>query len=210
MTCGRAVLPFRLIEVTLDSINHSHGIIDSGCQVVIIRMTYGKIGQPMKHEQVMFLESANGQANTTMGTIPSICFWSVKSVSIAWSRWSRMPLECLLSLPFTSLASTKCRSSRMECTSLLTDPNTWASITVPTQLKSLEACRLPCSQKRFLIVDESGISQGDVHHYISSPLLPRIGSFFSNLFSSSHLTPLSCPAQLHLVHPSSPRLVLIQ
>src|SRR5882724_559679 len=51
------------------------GIIDSGCQVVIICSDiWEKLGIPMKHKQVMFMESANRQANMTMGTIPSICF----------------------------------------------------------------------------------------------------------------------------------------
>jgi len=82
--------------------------IDSGCQVVIIRRdVWEKLSTPMKHEQVMFMESANGQANTTMGTIPSICF-SVGEVSLyCLSKWSEMPpsnvssvyLSCPLCLP---------------------------------------------------------------------------------------------------------------
>src|SRR5882724_8178029 len=66
-------LPLQMIEVTLDGTITVMGIIDRGCQVVIIHSNvWGKLGTPMKHEQVMFMESANGQANTTMGTIPSI------------------------------------------------------------------------------------------------------------------------------------------
>ena len=61
------------------------GIIDSGCQVVIIHSTlWEKLRTPIKHEQVMLMELANRQANETMGTIPSICF-SVGEVSLYYS-----------------------------------------------------------------------------------------------------------------------------
>src|SRR5882724_11820837 len=70
------------IEVTLDGKITVTGIIDRNCQgIIICRDIWEKLGTPMKHEQVMFMESANGQANTTMGTIPSICF-SVGEVSL--------------------------------------------------------------------------------------------------------------------------------
>jgi len=72
---------------------------------------YGRnSGIPMKHKQVMFMESANGQANATMGMIPSICF-SVEEVSLYClvQVVRNAPFECLLGLPFTSLASTKCQ-----------------------------------------------------------------------------------------------------
>src|SRR5882724_940459 len=72
---AKPALPLWTIEVTLDGIITVTGIIDSGCQVIIICSdVWEKLGTPMKHKQVMFMESANGQANTTMGTIPSICF----------------------------------------------------------------------------------------------------------------------------------------
>src|SRR5882724_6851450 len=103
------VLPLQTIEVTLDGIITVTGIIDSGCQVVIIHSDVWEIlGTPMKHKQVMFMESANGQANVTMGTIPSICF-SVGEVSLYClvQVVRNAPFECLLSLPFTSLVSTK-------------------------------------------------------------------------------------------------------
>jgi len=43
------------------------------------------------------------------------------------------------------------------------------------------------SQRGFLIVDESGISQRDIHHSFAGPLFSRIGSFFSSFFPLSHL-----------------------
>src|SRR5882724_1526041 len=145
------VLPLQTIEVILDGIIMVMGIIDSSCQVIIIRSDiWEKLGTPMKHEQVMFMESANGRANTTMGTIPSICFL-VGEVSLYCSVQvvKNAPFECLLGLPFTSLVSTKCQefpdgSAHL----LLTDPNTGASITVPTHAKkSPKPCHPPCSHK---------------------------------------------------------------
>src|SRR5882724_11840416 len=48
----------------------------------------------------------------------------------------------------------------------------------------------PCNNEGdFLIVDDSGIPQGDIHHNISSPLLSRIRMFFSSFIPSSHTVP---------------------
>src|SRR5882672_7427252 len=49
----------------------------------------------------------------------------------------------------------------------------------------------PLLPRVFLIVDESGNSRGDVHHNIAGPLFSCLGSFFSNLFSSSRHEPVS-------------------
>src|SRR5882724_11323971 len=65
---AKLALPLQTFEVTLDSTITVMGIIDCSCQVVIIcSVIWEKLGTPMKHEQVMFMESANGQANVTMG-----------------------------------------------------------------------------------------------------------------------------------------------
>src|SRR5882724_5199132 len=91
----------------------------------------------MKQKQVMFMELANGQANATMGTIPSICF-SVRGVSLYFSVQvvRNSPFECLLGLPFMSLGSTKCQEFLDGSAHLLfTDPNTGAPITVLTYAK---------------------------------------------------------------------------
>src|SRR5882724_7690192 len=141
----------RTIEVTLDGTITVTGIIDSGCQVVIIcRDVWEKLSTPMKHEQVMFMESANGQANMTMGTIPSICF-SVGEVILYCSVQVviNSPFECLLGLCFMSLVSTKCQEFLDGITLLLfTDPNMGASIMVPTHAKkSSRPCHSPCSHE---------------------------------------------------------------
>src|SRR5882724_4238385 len=105
-------LPLQTTEVTLDHMVMVTGIIDSGCQVVIIhKYIWERLEMPMKHEQVMFMESANGQSNATMGSIPSICF-SIGEVSLYCQVQvvKEAPFECLIGLPFTCLASTKCQS----------------------------------------------------------------------------------------------------
>jgi len=59
--CLVAVLELPMIEATLDGTIMVTGIIDSGCQVVIICSDiWERLRTPMKHEQVMFMESANG------------------------------------------------------------------------------------------------------------------------------------------------------
>ena len=91
--------------------NHSQGIINSSCQVVIIcRDMWERLGTPMKHKQVMFMESATGKSNVTMGMIPSICF-SIGEVSLYCSVQvvRNAPFQCLPGLPFTSL----CQPSAM-------------------------------------------------------------------------------------------------
>src|SRR5882724_10188306 len=101
-------LPLWMIEVTLDSTITVTGIINNGCQVIIIFSNiWERLGTPMKHKQVMFLESANGQSNATMGMIPSICF-SIREVSLHCQVQvvKEAPFKCLLSLPFTCLTST--------------------------------------------------------------------------------------------------------
>src|SRR5882672_409914 len=150
---AKLTLPLRMIEVTLDSAITVTGIINSGCQVVIIRrVIWERPGTPMKHEQVMFMESANGQSNATMGTIPSICFL-VGEVSLYCSVQvvKEVPFKCLLGLPFTSLASTQCQEFLDGNTHLsFTDPNTGTSITVPTHPKAPSRCSRPhCSHEDF-------------------------------------------------------------
>jgi len=104
-------LPLWTIEVTLDHTVTVTGIIDSGFQVIIIcKDIWERLGMPMKHEQVMFMELANGQSNVTMGMIPNICF-SIGEVSLHCQVQviKEAPFECLLGLPFMCLASTKCQ-----------------------------------------------------------------------------------------------------
>src|SRR5882724_2676492 len=71
------------------------------------------------------------------------------------------------------------------------------------------------SRGGFLIVDESGISRGDIHHSIAGPLFSCIGSFFSSFFPSSHLAMSSTSHPVPVVSPhpiqevsSSPILVV--
>jgi len=83
-----------MIEVTLDHMVTVTGIFESGCQVVIIhKEILERLGTPMRHKQFMFMELANGQSNTTMGTIPSICF-SISKVSL------HCPVQVVKEAPF--------------------------------------------------------------------------------------------------------------
>jgi len=134
-------LPLRTIEVTLDHMVMVTGIIDSGCQVIInCKDIWERLGTPMKHEQVMFMELANRQSNVTMGKIPRICF-SISKVSLNCSVQvvKEAPFDCLLGLPFMSLTLSKFQefldgSAHL----LLTDLNTGASIPVMTMSNSLQ------------------------------------------------------------------------
>ena len=136
---AKPALPLWKIEVTLDRTITVTGIIDSGCQVFIIyRNVWEKLSTSMKHEQVMFMESANGQANMTMGTIPSICF-SVGEVTLYCSVQvvRNFPFVCLLSPPFTSLASTKCQEFLDGSAHLLfTNPTRRPPLQFPLMLRS--------------------------------------------------------------------------
>ena len=90
---------------------------------------------PLKHDQVMFMESANGQLNATMGTLPQIQF-TVREINLYCTVQvvQEAPFECLISQPFTALAQTVSREFQdMMAHLTLTNPNTGASITVPTQ-----------------------------------------------------------------------------
>ena len=132
-------MPLQMIEVTLDHTVMVTGIIDSSFQVIIIihKDIWESLGMLMKHEQVMFMESANGQSNMTMGMIPSICF-SIGEVSLHCQVQviKEAPFECLLGLPFMCLALTKFQEFPDGSTHLLlTDPNTGVSITVLTHAK---------------------------------------------------------------------------
>jgi len=131
-------LPLQTIEVTLDHMIMVMSIIDISCQVIIIHKDiWERLGTPMKHKQIMFMELANGQSNGTMGTIPSICF-SIGKVSLHCPVQvvKEAPFECPISLPFTCLASTKCQEFLYGSAHLLlTDLNTGASITVLTHAK---------------------------------------------------------------------------
>jgi len=130
-------LPLEMIKVTLDHTFMVTGIIDSGCQVVIIcKDIWERLEILMKH-QFMFMELANGQSNMTMGTTPSICF-SIREVSLHCQVQvvKEAPFKCLFGLPFTCLALTKCQEfPDWSAHLLLTDPYTGTSITFLTHAK---------------------------------------------------------------------------
>ena len=85
----------------------------------------------------MFMESVNGQSNVTMGTLPCIRFM-VREINLYCTVQviQDAPFECLIGHPFTALAQTVSHEFQDGTAHLtLTDPNTGASVTVPTQAR---------------------------------------------------------------------------
>src|SRR5882724_8018332 len=126
---AKPALPLRTIEVTLDGTITVTGITDSGCQVIIIcRDVWEKLSTPMKHEQVMFIELANGQAMQPWVQFLVFASQLGKSASTAQSKCQEFP--------------------EVSAHLLFTDPNTGASITVLTHAKkSSKPCHSPCSHE---------------------------------------------------------------
>src|SRR5882724_9373937 len=106
---AKPALPLWMIEITLDGTITVTEIKDSSCQVVIIHSNiWEKLRTPMKHKQVMFIESANGQANVTMGIIPSICLSvgeplllspSGQKFPFRMSPWFTFHVPCVYQVP---------------------------------------------------------------------------------------------------------------
>ena len=130
------VLPLRTLDMILDGTTSVTGILDSGCQVVIIyRDVWERLGAPLKHNRVMFMESANRQSNVMMGTLPRIHFM-VREINLYCTVQvvQDTPFECLIGCPFMALAQTiSCEFQDRTAHLMLTDLNTGASVTVPTQ-----------------------------------------------------------------------------
>jgi hypothetical protein len=132
---GEHSLPLRTLDVVLNGATTVGGILDGGCQVVILRGDiWEALGAPMRHDKVMMMESANGQSNATMGLLPRICF-TVGEVNLYCPVQvvANAPFECLLGRPFTCLGQAVSReflNGSMHIT--LTDPNTGATATLPT------------------------------------------------------------------------------
>ena len=87
--------------------------------------------------QVMFMESANGKANVTMGMLLRICF-TVGDINLHCTVQviQEAPFECFIGQPSTALAQTISQEFEDGTAHLtLTDPNTGASVMVPTQTR---------------------------------------------------------------------------
>ena len=132
------MLPLRTLDLILNGMTLVTGILDSGCQVVIIRRdVWERLGAPLKHDRVMFMESANGQSNVTMGTLPCIRF-TVGEINLycVVQVIQDAPFECLIGRSFTALTQTlSCKFQDRMAHLMLTDLNTRASVTVPTQAR---------------------------------------------------------------------------
>ena len=92
----------------------------------------------------MFMESANGQSDVTMGTLARIRF-TIGEINLYCTVQvvQEAPFECLISRPLTALAQTVSWEFLDGTAHLtLTDPNTGATVTVPTQARETPAkCR---------------------------------------------------------------------
>ena len=89
------------------------------------------------------MESANGQSDVTMGTLARIRF-TIGEINLYCTVQvvQEAPFECLISRPLTAPAQTVSREFLDGTTHLtLTDPNTGAMVTVPTQVRETPAKR---------------------------------------------------------------------
>lgn len=136
---GEHSLPLRTIDVSLNGIIKAEGILDGGCQVIIIRHDiWKKLGMPLRPDRIMFMESANGGSNPTVGMLPRVTF-GVGEVQLPCPVQvvEDGPFECLLGRPFTALAEAITKEYRNGDSELtLKDPNTGYVVTIPTQARA--------------------------------------------------------------------------
>jgi hypothetical protein len=72
---GAHSLPLRTLQVSLNEEITATAIIDSGCQIIIMRIDiWEKLGLPLLPDHIMVLESANGKSNATKGMLPRVMF----------------------------------------------------------------------------------------------------------------------------------------
>jgi hypothetical protein len=132
-------LPLRTIEVSLNGVTSCTGILDNGCQIVIIRRdVWRRLQVPLRPDRIMFMESANGGSNATSGMVPRVIF-EIGNVRLPCPVQvvEDAPFECLLGRTFTALAEAVTKEFRDgEMNITLTDPNTGLVITVPTQART--------------------------------------------------------------------------
>jgi len=132
-------LPLRCLELTLNDSVKTEGILDTGCQVILMRKdVWSQLRVPLQSEKVLTMESANGTRNSTTGLIPRVKI-SIGSVSLICPVQviENAPFAMLLGRPFMALGQAVTRDyydGNMEIT--ITDPNTGEIITVPTHARN--------------------------------------------------------------------------
>lgn len=136
MVEGAHSLALRTLEVSLNGVTNATCILDSGCQVIIIRQDiWKKLGMALRPDHIMYMESANGGSNATIGMLPRVVF-QIGEVRLPCPVQvvDDGPFECLLGRPFTALAEATTKEYQdgdMDIT--LKDPNTGYVVTIPTQ-----------------------------------------------------------------------------
>jgi hypothetical protein len=128
-------LPLRCIELTLNDDVKADGILDCGCQVILMRKDiWSKLRVPMFSQKVMSMESANGTRNFTAGLVPRVKL-TIGPVNV-WCPVQvveNAPFEVLLGRPFMALCQAITRdfyNGNMEVT--ITDPETGDIVTIST------------------------------------------------------------------------------
>jgi len=108
-------LPLRTLDVILNGSTAVTGILDNGCQVVIIRLdVWQKLGAPLKHEPGHVHGVSQRPSYIMMGTLLRIRFTVGDITSLYGPGHSGGSFECLIGQPFTALAQMVSESFRME------------------------------------------------------------------------------------------------
>ncbi|HEV7738165.1 MAG TPA: retropepsin-like aspartic protease [Chlamydiales bacterium] len=131
-------LPLRCIEIWLNDVVKVDAILDTGCQVILMRKdVWARLRVPLSAQKIMSMESANGTRNFTSGVVPRVKM-TVGSVHL-WCPIQvveNAPFEMLLGRPFNAIGQTISRDffdGNMEIT--ITDPDSGEVITVPTHTR---------------------------------------------------------------------------
>lgn len=137
---GKHSQPLRTITPLINGTIPVTGILDLGCQVVIIRQDiWAKLGMPLDPERIMHMESANSTTDDTMGLLPSLKFVLGEKdhqvvLTLPVQVVKTAPFECLLGRPFTALAQAVTEEFlNGDCHITLRDPNSGIAIKIPTQ-----------------------------------------------------------------------------
>ena len=132
-------LSLRCVDVLLNDIVKVEAILDTGCQVILVRKDiWVKLRVPLMAQHVLTMESANGTRNSTAGLIPRVKL-TLGSINL-WCPIQvveNAPFEMLLGRPFMAVGQCITRDTYdgdMEIT--LTDPDTGEVCTIPTHARS--------------------------------------------------------------------------
>jgi hypothetical protein len=133
---GTYSLPLHTLQVSLNDVITTTAIIDSGCQIIIMRLDiWEKLSLPPLPDHIMVLESANGKSNATKGMLPRVMF-RVGDIQLPCPVQviEEAPFEVLLGQPFTTLAEANIQEfSNGEMHVTLKDPSTRLVQQFPTK-----------------------------------------------------------------------------